>query len=215
MKIGILGSGQVGQTLGSGFASKGHDVMIGTRDPKKAELRKWVRYANGHGAVGTLAEAAAHGELLVLATAGTAALDAIDAAGASQFEGKILIDVTNPLEFNNGSAPGLFVGLTDSLGERVQRKLPKAKVVKAFNTMNATTMIKPKMREGLADVLVAGNDKAAKRAVAKLASEFGWGKPIDLGGIESARWMEAWVPLWLRIANDQGSWKVALRILRE
>lgn len=215
MKIGILGSGQVGQTLGSGFAANGHDVVIGSRDPHKPELRKWLKSANGHGAVGTLAEAAAHGDLLILATAGTAALDAIDAAGPSQFRDKILIDVTNPLEFNNGSAPGLFVGLTDSLGERVQRKLPKAKVVKAFNTMNATTMIKPKMREGLADVLVAGNDKAAKRAVGKLAAEFGWGQPIDLGGIENARWMEAWVPLWMRIANDQGSWKVALRILRE
>lgn len=215
MKIGILGSGQVGQTLGSGFAAHGHDVMIGTREPERAELRKWRKAAKGKASIGTLAEAAAHGDLLVLACHGTAALDVIDAAGPTHFDGKVLVDVTNPLEFNDGNSPGLFVGVTDSLGERVQRKLPRAKVVKAFNTMNATTMVKPKMREGLADLLVCGEDKGAKRAFAKLAKEFGFGAPIDLGGIEAARWMEAWVPLWVRIADDQGSWNVALRILRE
>ncbi len=215
MKIGILGSGRVGQTLGTGFAANGHDVMIGTREPSKPELRQWLKSANGHGAVGTFAEAAAHGDLLVLATAGKAALDVIDSAGMERFNGKVLIDVTNPLEFNNGSTPGLFVGLTDSLGERVQRKLPQSKVVKCFNTMNASTMTSPKMIQGLADVLVCGNDAAAKREVAKLIKTFGWGAPIDLGGIDGARWMEAWVPLWMRIANAQGSWNVALRILRE
>ncbi len=215
MNIGILGSGQVGQTLGAGFASKGHDVMIGTRDPRKAALRKWLSSTKGKVALGTFADAAAHADLLVLACAGAAALDVIDAAGPDRFEGKILIDVTNPLAFNDGQPPGLFVGLTDSLGERVQRKLPRTQVVKAFNTMSVSTMTKPKMREGLADVLVAGDDKAAKRRVAKLIQDFGWRAPIDLGGIDAARWMEAWVPLWLRIADAEGSWKVALRILRE
>ncbi len=215
MRIGILGSGQVGQTLGAGFASKGHDVTIGTGHPDKPELRKWLKATKGHVSVGTFAEAAARGELLVLACSGAAALDVIEAAGPEAFEGKVLLDVANPLAFDTGSSPGLFVGLTDSLGERVQRKLPKARVVKGFNTMNATTMVRPKMKEGLADVLLCGDDRAAKRKVASLIKDFGWATPIDLGGIESARWMEAWVPLWMRIADSQGSWKVALRILRE
>ncbi len=215
MKIGILGSGQVGQTLAAGFASKGHDVMMGTRNPAKPQLRRWLRTTNGRIALGTFADAAAHGELLVLASAGSAAMDVLDAAGPEHFGGKVLIDVTNPLEFNNGSPAGLFVGLTDSLGERVQRKVPAAKVVKCFNTMNASTMTRPKMREGLADILLCGDDAAAKRKVARLIKEFGWGKPIDVGGIDGARWTEAWVPLWMRIANNQGSWNVALRILRK
>ncbi len=215
MKIGILGSGSVGQSLGTGFASKGHDVMIGTRNPSKPELGKWRKAANGHGSVGTFAEAAAHGDLLVLACAGSAAMDVIGAAGAAAFDGKVLIDVTNPLEFHGGKMPGLFVGMTDSLGERVQRKLPRAKVVKCFNTMNASTMAHPKMKDGTADALICGDDAAAKRQVARLLKEFGWSAPIDVGGIEGARWMEAWVPLWMRIANDAGSWNVALKILRK
>ncbi len=215
MKVGILGSGQVGQTLAAGFAVNGHDVMVGTGHPSKPELKRWLRTTDGTVAVGTFADAAAHGDLLVLACAGAAAMDVIGAAGDGAFDGKVLIDVTNPLEFKGGEMPGLFVGLTDSLGERVQRRLPRAKVVKALNTMNASTMTRPEMRDGLPDVLVAGNDAAAKRTVARLLKEFGWSKPIDLGGIEAARWTEAWVPLWMRIADDLGSWKVALRILRE
>lgn len=215
MKVGILGSGQVGLTLANGFAANGHDVMIGTGHPDKPELRRWLRAAKGTAAVGTFAEASAHGELLVLACAGSAAMDVLGAAGDGAFDGKVLVDVTNPLEFDGGEMPGLFVGLTDSLGERVQRRLPKAKVVKVLNTMNASTMTRPEMREGRADALMCGDDAAAKRKVARLLREFGFAAPIDVGGIEAARWTEAWVPLWMRIADRLGSWKVALRILRE
>lgn len=214
MKVGILGSGHVGQTLAAGFAVNGHDVMMGTGHPGKPELKRWLRTTDGTVGLGTFAEATAHGDVVVLACAGSAAMDVIDAAGDGSFDGKVLIDVTNPLEFNGGAMPGLFVGLTDSLGERVQRRLPKAKVVKALNTMNASTMTRPKMFEGLADVLIAGDDAAAKRAVGRLLREFGFDEPIDLGGIEAARWMEAWVPLWMRIADHLGNWKVALRVLR-
>ncbi len=215
MRIGILGSGQVGRTLGAGFASKGHDVRIGTRSPKKPALQKWLRGATGTVSLGTYADAAAHGELLVLACPGAAAMDVIEAAGPERFDGKILLDVSNPLAFDDGQPPGLFARVTDSLGERVQRRLPNTKVVKGLNTMNASTMIRPKMRQGLADVLLCGNNKAAKRKVAGLIRDFGWATLIDVGGIESARWMEAWVPLWVRIADELGSWKVALHILRE
>jgi len=214
MKIGILGSGDVGRSLGSGFAKKGHDVTIGTRDPKKPVLKKWLKTNNGNASVGTFAEAAAHGNIVILATHGEATETVLEQVGPRAFEGKLVIDATNPLDFSNGMPPGVFVGTTDSLGERVQRKLPRSQVVKCFNIVNHGMMTDPKMCEGVPDMLICGNDKAAKRKVAKLLKEFGWNDPIDVGGIEGARWLEAWVPLWVRIANELGSWDVALKILR-
>jgi NADPH-dependent F420 reductase len=214
MRIGILGSGDVGRSLGSGFASKGHEVMIGTRNPDKAELKKWLKANNGKGSLGTFAEAAAAGEIVILATHGDATEAVLGQIGPQPFEGKVVIDATNALDFSHGMPPGLFVGTTDSLGERIQRDLPEAKVVKCFNIVNHSKMTNPKMREGLPDMLICGNDKAAKRQVAKLLEEFGWKDPIDVGDIAGARWLEAWVPLWVRIRNELGSPKVALKILR-
>ena len=213
MKVGILGGGEVGRSLGRGFAAHGHDVMISSRDPDKPELKEWRREAGARGAVGTYAQAAKHGEVLVLCPMGAAAEATIDAAGPRNFDGKVVIDVTNPLDFSGG-APGLFVGTTDSLGERIQRTLPKAKVVKCFNIVNHRTMIDPKNVGGLPDMLICGEDEGAKRVVAGILKEFGWGDPIDVGGIDGARWLEAWVPLWVRLANQLGSWTVALKILR-
>jgi len=214
MKIGILGSGNVGRSLAKGFASRGHDAKIGSRDPKKADLQKWLKETKGKASVGTLTEAAKHAEIVVLCTAGSGVDEALDLAGPENLSGKLLIDVTNPLDFSGGASPGLFVGTTDSLGERVQRKLPKAKVVKCFNIVNNQTMISPKMKEGMPDMIICGNDAKAKRTVAGLLKELGWGEPIDIGGIDGARWLEAWVPLWVRLANQLGSWTVALKILR-
>jgi hypothetical protein len=214
MKIGILGSGDVGRSLGRGFAAKGHSVMIGSRTPGKPELAAWTKAAGAKASTGTFAEAAAHGEVLVLATHGAATEAAIDLAGTKNFAGKVVIDVTNPLDLSKGMPPGLFVGTTDSLGERIQRKLPKAKVVKAFNMVSNPTMVDPRMKDGAPDMLICGNDAGAKSAVAGLLKAFGWGEPIDVGGIDGARWLEAWVPLWVRICQSVGSWTVALRVLR-
>src|SRR2546427_12612740 len=213
MKIGILGSGDVGRSLGLGFASHGHDVMIGTRHPDKPELENWKKMAGKIASIGTFADAAGHGDLLVLATMGAAAEAVIEIAGPKRFDGKVVIDVTNPLDFSAGRPPGLFVGTTASLAERIQRKVPKAKVVKAFNIVSNETMITPKMKDGTPDMLIAGNDKGAKETVGDLMQEFGWGKPIDVGGIDGARWLEAWVPLWVRICQAVGSWDVALRVM--
>lgn len=214
MKIGILGSGDVGRTLGAGFAAKGHEVKLGSRSPGKAEVQEWLRTTRGHVAAGTFADAAAHGEIVVLCVRGEAAEAAVDLAGPSNLEGKVLIDVTNPLDFSQGMPPGLFVGLTDSLGERLQRKLPRAKVVKALNIVNHRTMVHPRIGRGLPDMIIAGDDAAAKGTVASLLKGFGWGEPIDLGGIENARWIEALVPLWVRIALKLGTWDVAFKVLR-
>ena len=214
MNIGILGSGDVGRSLGRGLAAKGHTVMIGSRTPGKPELAEWRKAAGAKASTGTFAQAAAHGELLVLATNGAATEAAIDLAGAKNFADKVVIDVTNPLDVSQRAPPGLFVGTSDSLGERIQRKLPKARVVKTLNIVSNATMVNPRMKDGLPDMMVAGDDAGAKRVVAGLLKDFGWPEPIDVGGIDGARWLEAMVPLWVRVCQSVGTWTVAWRILR-
>jgi len=213
MKVGILGSGDVGQALGRGFASRGHDVMIGSRNPDSDKLKAWVSNAGKVASTGSFADAASHGSVLVLATLGTAAEEVIDLAGPSNFSGKLLIDVTNPLDFSKGMPPGLFVGTTDSLGERIQRKLPEARVVKCFNTVGNSQMVDPTYRG--VEMLICGNDKAAKAEVTMMLKEFGWNGAIDAGGIEGARWLEALVPLWVRIGIALDNWNNIFKVLHE
>ena len=210
MKIGILGSGDVGHALGQGFVGRGHDVMIGSRHPKSESLAKWLKQAKGKASTGTYEAAAKHGEVVVLATLGRAAEEVLRLAGASSFEGKVVIDVTNPLA-EEDLVP--FVGLTDSLGERVQRKLPDARVVKAFNSVPSTQMVDPKFEGGVPEMLIAGNDRAAKQTVEGILKEFGWPGAIDIGGIEGARWLEALVPLWVLIGTKLGRWDHALKVV--
>jgi 8-hydroxy-5-deazaflavin:NADPH oxidoreductase len=198
-KIGIIGSGDVGKQLGKGLARHGYDVMVGSRDPKK--LESWKKETTGKAATGTFAQAASHGDIVILATAGTAAESAIELAGAGNFKGKLLIDATNPLDFSKGMPPGLFVGTTDSLGERVQRKLPDAKVVKCFNTIGNLQMVDPKFKEGTPPLMICGNDATAKKRVDALLKDLGWPGALDIGGIDGARSLEALVPLWGRMAQ--------------
>jgi predicted dinucleotide-binding enzyme len=214
MKIGILGSGPVGRSLGKGFAANGHDVKLGSRTPGKQEIQDWLKSTKGEASAGTFEEAAGHGEVLVLCTLGEGTEDAIRLAGTKNFDGKLVIDTTNPLDFSKGMPPGLFVGTTNSLGERVQRLLPNAKVVKSFNMVNYQTMTNPRMKEGIADMIICGNDSDAKRQVSGLLKEFGWGEPIDIGGIDGSRWLEAYVALWIRLALKLGNWTIAAKILR-
>jgi predicted dinucleotide-binding enzyme len=214
MKIGILGSGPVGRSLGKGFASKGHEVKLGSRIPEKQELQDWLKETEGKVSVTNFTETATFGEVLVLCPLGHAAEEVIKLAGEKSFDGKLVIDVTNPLDFSKGMPPGLFVGRTDSLGERIQRMLPNAKVVKCFNIVNNQTMINPKMEEGLPDMVICGNDEGAKLRVAELLKEFGWGQPIDIGGIDGARWLEAYTALWVRLAMKLGSWTIAAKFLK-
>src|SRR2546428_112663 len=213
MKVGILGSGDVGRALGRGFASRGHEVKIGSRKPNAKELQAWLKETKGKGSVGSPAEAAAFGEVLVLAVVGEAAEAAIDLAGPRNFDGKVVIDVMNPLDFSGGMPPGLFVGTTDSLGERMQRKLPKARVVKCFNIVGNANMVDPKLPGGPPDMMIAGNDKRAKTRVTGIVKEFGWPGAIDVGGIDSARWLEAITPLWVRVCTALGDWNVAWKVL--
>jgi len=215
MKVGILGSGDVGRALGKGFAARGHDVKLGSRNTKSKELLAWLKDTKGKASAVSPKEAAAHGEVIVLAVVGAAVDDVIDLAGRDNFDGKVVIDVTNPLDFSKGMPPGLFVGTTDSLGERIQRRLPKAKVVKCFNIISNVSMVDPKVPGGPPDMLIAGDDAAAKKKVTGILKEFGWPGSIDIGGIDGARWLEATVPLWVRVCSAVGDWNVAWKVLHK
>lgn len=212
MKVGILGSGDVGQALGSGFVSRGHDVKLASRNPKGKAPEAWLSKVKGKASTGTYEEAARHGEVIVLATRGAAVEDVIRTAGIRNFEGKLVIDVTNPLDFQ-GPAPGLFVGVTDSLAERIQRLVPDAKVVKAFNTVPSSQMVDPKFSGGAPQMLIGGNDGAAKKKLIAILKEFGWPGALDLGGIETARWLEAHVPLWVLAGTAVGRWDHAFKVV--
>lgn len=200
MKIGVLGTGMVGMRLAGALLANGHDVRMGGRTAKTAAA--WnVDLAD------TFADAAAHGEVLVLAVRGDAALDAVRAAGgAGALAGKVLMDVTNPLDFSGGFPPELIEGLqnTYSLGEALQAALPDTHVVKALNTMSNSVMTEPGLLDGPTDTFLAGNDADAKAAVAGILGEFGWKSPIDLGGIEASRGLEAWLLLWTRVLGPMG-----------
>jgi len=214
MKVGILGSGEVGRALGTGFAARGHDVKIASRSPKNETIQKWLKQAKGRVSSGTFADAAAHGEVVVIAVLGEAVEKAIDLAVPKNLDGKVVIDATNPLDFSKGMPPGLFVGTTDSLGELIQRKVPKAHVVKCFNIVGNVNMVDPKVPGGPPDMIIAGNDADAKEKVTGILKEFGWPGAIDAGGIDGSRWLEAMVPLWVRVCNSVGTWNVAWKALR-
>ena len=199
MKVGVLGSGDVGRRLAGGFASRGHEVVIGTRKPRNPDLVKWATTVKGKVKVGSFADAARDGELVVLAVHGEAAVAAVELAGPPHFSGKVLIDVTNPLDFSKGMPPALLFGTTDSLGERVQKAAPLSKVVKAFNTVGNGQFVDPHVKgQPRLELMIAGNDAAAKQQVTEIVKSFGWSGTLDVGGIEGSRWLEAIVPLWVR-----------------
>jgi predicted dinucleotide-binding enzyme len=209
LKIGVLGSGPAGQTLGTGFLGKGHSVMIGSRDSGK--LEGWQRHAGQGAQVGTLAEAVQFGDLVVLSVLGSAAEDVIRLAGIENFTGKIVIDASDPLDFSSGR-PGLFVGTTDSLGERIQRLIPDAYVVKGLNVVQADVMINPSLTGDEPDMFIAGEDSEAKQTVTHLLEEFGW-PVIDMGGIESARWLEALSMAWVVYSHRTGKTHHAFKLV--
>ncbi len=212
VKIGVLGSGDVGRTLAQGFAGRGHPVMVGTREPIKLEA--WRAATAGAVSVGRFAEAAAFGSVVVLATHGAATLAAIDLAGVEHFSGKLVLDATNPLDFSQGMPPTLFVGTTTSLGEMVQHRLPSAHVVKCFNTVGHQRMVDPAFTEGHPSMLICGNDPHAKAEAEALVRELGWPGALDVGGIDAARWLEALVPLWVRIGAKRGTFDHMLAPVR-
>lgn len=212
-RVGVLGTGEVGRTLAAGFSSRGHHVMIGSRTTDNQGLQDWIAGEGAGVEAGTFAEAAAHGELLVLAVLGDAAEEVIASAGPESFAGKVVIDAMNPLDFSQGFPPRLSITGADSLGERVQRALPDARVVKAFNTIGNAYFVDPSFTEGLPTMLIAGNDDAAKQTVADLLADFGWPEPVDIGGIEGSRELEAICIAWVKIGGRRGAWDHGFKLL--
>lgn len=227
MNIGVFGTGMVGRTLAGKLAERGHPVRIGTRNPAETlantqpdrlsnqTFRDWLTQ-RPHIQLGTFAEAAAHGVLLLNATVGSGSLDALRAAGAENLNGKILVDVSNPLDFSRGMPPSLFVSNTDSLGEQIQRAFPNVKVVKSLNTLTAALMVNPGLLPEPTAVFVGGNDAEAKATVtALLKNEFGWQTVIDLGDISSARATEMVLPLWVNLMGVQQTPLFNFKIVRQ
>jgi len=200
MKIGILGTGIVGKTIGTKLVQLGHNVKMGSRTANNEKASEWVKTSGANASQGTFAEAAAFGELLFNCTSGMVSLEALKIAGASNMNGKILIDISNPLDFSKGMPPTLSVCNSDSLGEQIQRAYPQVKVVKTLNTLNCNIMVNPSLVPGSHDIFVSGNDAGAKANVIDiLKSWFGWKTVIDLGDITTARGTEMLLPIWIRL----------------
>jgi len=213
MKIGVVGSGVVAQTLGAGFLKHGHEVMLGTREA--AKLKDWAA-KNPRARIGDFAAAAAFGEIVVLAVGGAVALDALKLAGAANIAAKTVIDATNPI----GGGPPVhgvltfFTSLTDSLMERLQKAYPAAHFVKAFNSVGAAQMVDPHFAGGKPTMFVCGDDEEAKRAVASLLDQFGW-ETADMGAVEAARAIEPLCMLWCIPGVARNDWSPhAFKLLR-
>jgi 8-hydroxy-5-deazaflavin:NADPH oxidoreductase len=212
-KIGVLGSGDVGRRLAGAFLSEGHEVMLGTRHPDKKEIVDWREQAGPEAKVGSFEDTAGFGDWVVLAVLGKAAVPLVESV-APKLEGKVLIDATNPLDFGDGSGPpSLFVAGDDSLGERVQKAAPKAKVVKAFNSIGNADMYKPELPGGPPTMFLCGDDAGAKEQVAGMLESFGHG-PVDMGGIEASRYLEPLVMVWVRYGIATGGWRHGFKMLR-
>jgi hypothetical protein len=206
----------VGQAIGGKLVSLGHEVTMGSRQAGNEKAVAWVAEVGDGAGEGTFADAAGFGEVLVNATAGTASLEALEAAGAENLAGKVLIDVSNPLDFSQGMPPVLSVCNDDSVAERIQRAFPDARVVKTLNTINANVMVAPGDLGGSTTVFVCGNDVGAKAQVVELLRSFGWGEGnvLDLGDVTAARGTEMYLPLWLRMYGALGTGQFNIGVVR-
>ena len=212
MKIGVLGSGIVAQTLAAGFLQHGYEAAIGTRDPGK--LREWAS-ANPEAHLGSFSDAAEFGEVVVLAVKGTASADALRAAGSNHLAGKVVIDTTNPIADAppvHGVLP-FFTTFDDSLMERLQREFPESRFVKAFNSVGSSYMINPNFPEGRPTMFICGNDEGAKRTVTEILDKFGW-DTADMGWIEASRAIEPLCMLWCIPGFLRNQWTHAFKLLR-
>jgi predicted dinucleotide-binding enzyme len=214
MKVGIIGSGMVGRVLASAFLKEGNHVMLGTRNISKEDVIKW-KTENSNGLLGSFQETAQFGEIIVLAVGGLVAEDAITLAGKEHFIDKIIIDATNPIAAvppDNGVLK-YFTTLEESLMERIQKLLPDAKVVKAFNSVGNAFMYKPKFPGGAPTMFICGNDEAAKKKVTDILTVFGW-ETEDMGKVEAARAIEPLCILWCIPGFIRNQWTHAFKLLK-
>lgn len=212
MKIGIIGSGDVAQSLGNGLVKAGHSVMLGTRDENKSELVSWRKKNDSHKMLGSTTDAANFGEIVIIAIVWHAAEDVL-AQIRPQLSGKVVIDVTNPIVFNEGEAPTLSIGHSISAGEIVQASLPDSHIVKTLNTISHKHMAFPKFEEGLPIMFVCGNNKSAKLTTHELLVDLGWQDSLDIGGIEKSRILEPLSLLWLEYGVARNTFDHAFSVL--
>lgn len=215
MKIAVFGTSNVGDTIGSKLFEVGHPVMMGSRTSDNKNAKAFVSKHKGNATAGTFAEAAAFGEIIFNCTAGVGSLNALQMAGEENLNGKIIVDIANPLDFSNGMPPTLAICNTNSLGEEIQKAFPQTKVVKALNTMWCGLMVNPAMiNGGDHSTFVSGNDAAAKEEVKTILKSFGWldTNIIDLGNITKARGLEMYLPLWLSTfgATNNGAFNIKI-----
>jgi predicted dinucleotide-binding enzyme len=212
MKIGILGTGEVGQSLARGLLGLGHEVMIGSRDATSEKLTTALERVGGGAKGGTFADAARFGEVVALCCLGAAVESVLGLAGADNLAGKVLIDATNPLDFSGGFPPRLAHLADGSLGQMTQRLAPAARVVKAFNTAGNHTYVNPSYEGGPPDMFICGNDDEAKSVVADICKRFGWGT-VDIGGIDASHYLEAMCLVWVLHGARSGAWGHAFKML--
>jgi predicted dinucleotide-binding enzyme len=223
MKIGIIGSGVVAQTLGSRLIEQEHDVVLGTRDPRNLDakkmfastLREWLEQTKNRAKIATFAEAAAHGEILINATSGTISIDALKLAEADKVGPKILIDAANELDHSQGMPPAVLASQERCLAEKIQATFPNLKVVKTLNTIGAPVMVNPRaVGGGDHTVFVSGNDPDAKAQVTKLLKSFGWSDVLDLGDVASARGPEMYMAMWIRLWGATRTGMLNVKVVR-
>jgi predicted dinucleotide-binding enzyme len=212
MKIGIIGSGDVARSIGDGLVNAGHQVMIGTRDVKRKELKSWHKKNDKSKSLGSTTEAANFAEVAVLATAWHATEDILSQI-RPQLAGKVVIDVTNPLQYNDDEAPELTVGHTMSGGEIVQHSLPDSHVVKTLNIINHAKMVNPKYKSGTPTMFICGNNQSAKAHTVEMLEDFGWKDIVDIGPIEKSRILEPLCLLWIEYGVSRGTWDHSISIL--
>lgn len=216
MKIAVLGTGMVGETIGAKLIEVGHEVKMGSRSTNNEKAMEWVAKNGANASTGTFADAAAFGEVIVNCTKGTATLSILAMAGAENLSGKILIDIANPLGEPDKGLPTLTVSNTNSLAEQIQQTFPNTKVVKTLNTMWCGIMVNPRMLSESHQVFISGNDSEAKETVKGILQSFGWmdEEMLDLGDITTARGTEMLLPLWLRIYGATKNGAFNLKIVK-
>jgi predicted dinucleotide-binding enzyme len=216
MKIAVLGTGMVGETIGSKLVSLGHEVKMGSRSANNEKAVAWAKKAGGKASHGTFEDAAKFGEIVFNCTKGEVSVEVVKQAGKGNLAGKILLDLSNPLDFSKGMPPTLSVCNTDSIGEQLQKELPDTKVVKTLNTMNAFLMVDPQsLAGGDHTAFVSGNDASAKGKVKELLEGwFGWKQIVDLGDITTARGTEMYLPLWLRLYGALQTPNFSIKVVR-
>lgn len=213
MKIGILGTGMVGEALGTKFVQLGHEVKMGSRTANNEAAAKWMKSAGAKASQGTFADAAEFGEVGFICLKGAVFLEVAKTLNPTAVSGKVLVDVSNPLDFSHGMPPSLSICNSNSLGEEVQKALPSAKVVKTLNIVNCQVMVDP-AKGGHPTMLVCGNDAQAKQKVTALLKDMGWRDILDLGDIKAARGTEMLLPLWLNLFGLFGHPRFGFKVVR-